>query len=77
MSNEQPTAKKKVYRCWFDDPRGDRNCTDVPRNKGIDHFLRGIWVNDDLVYTGSLEDRQWIPPSRIVLVTVLEIDDEA
>lgn len=76
MNKETLSEETKVYRCWFDDPDGNRRRTDVPRHKGIVFFQHGLWVNDEWRYTGQLDDRNWIPPSRLVLVAVLESSNE-
>lgn len=73
MSNP-PTEMVKVYRCWFDDPGGNRRCTDIPRGRGIASFREGLWVNDEWQWTNFLDYTHWIPPSRLVLVTVLEVE---
>ena len=62
---------EKMYRVWFDDPSGVRRHIDVPRNKGIDYVAQGLWLTADWSF-GNMEDEiHWLPPSRLVLVTLL------
>ena len=71
---------KEVYRVWFDDPQGNRRCVDVPRSLGVQDPARGVWVTSDF---GSLETvlvpvgSHWVPPSRLVLITKLDLEDAA
>lgn len=67
-------SETRVYRCLFDDPNGIRRSTDVPRRKGIAFFVEnGLWVDSDWKFDDTLNCVHWIPPSRLVLVTVVEI----
>lgn len=68
-------SETSVYRCWFDDPNGVRRSTDVPRYRGIAFFDKGLWVNADWQFDDTLNSRHWIPPSRLVLVTVMEFSN--
>lgn len=72
-----PTKQEQMYRCWFDDPQGQRRSVDT--NKGVWFCKDGFWVDDEWQHTVELDAcRHWILPHRIVLLTKLprEVSDD-
>jgi hypothetical protein len=64
-------SRNPVYRCWFDDPQGQRRSVDW-LDKGPRPCLEGFWVDEDWQLNTDLDRNiHWIPPARIVLVTRL------
>lgn len=68
-STEQMTHQ--VYRCWFEDPDGNRRFVDT--TKGVWFCKDGFWVDAEWGHTDAFDDLvHWIPPHRIVLLTKLK-----
>lgn len=66
------TEDQQVYRCWYDNPAGERCYVDVPRHRGIESVRKGIWVDKDWEFGLGDKCLHWIPPGRIVVVTKLD-----
>lgn len=71
--SDHRTNDEQVYRCWYDDENGLRQCTDVPRHKGIAQFREGIFVDAEGQYAPGLAWAAWVPPSRIVVVRLANV----
>lgn len=45
--------------------KGELYETLLPEGRGIADAREGIWLNKDLEYTARLDNKYWIPPSKI------------
>ena len=60
-------------RCTFEFyEHGAFNRHTVVTDKGAGHFMQGFWVNDQFQLSIVSKHRYWIPPARILHITLLE-----
>ena len=76
MNGDSPNIPKElvsIYRGWFDDPSGRRRYVDIPRHLGIAQFREGVWLDAEWNYARASTSLNWIPPTRFVMVTKLDV----